>query len=149
MSDIVVREMEEEDTEKVYIIEESSFTRPWSKKALGESAKRDDTVFVVAQRCGETVGYACAYVSFDEAELVRIATDLKNRRLGIGVALLSGVEERAAAKGALSVVLEVRKSNEAAIGLYQKYGYENLGIRKNFYDFPKEDAVIMRKERRC
>ena len=101
------------------------------------------------QRCGETVGYACAYVSFDEAELVRIATDLKNRRLGIGVALLSGVEERAAAKGALSVVLEVRKSNEAAIGLYQKYGYENLGIRKNFYDFPKEDAVIMRKERRC
>ena len=149
MPDIVIREMNENDAEQVFNIEKAAFGRPWTREALLASAMREDTVFIVAKTGGEIAGYACAYVSFDEAELVRIATAADKRRQGLGETVLLEMEKAAKERGADVIILEVRQSNEAARRMYEKNGYENIGIRKNFYDFPKEDAVIMRKEGRC
>ncbi|MCR5785013.1 MAG: ribosomal protein S18-alanine N-acetyltransferase [Eubacterium sp.] len=149
MPDIIVREMDKKDTEAVFLIEEQCFNRPWSAKGFAESALREDTVFLVAEKEGEILGYAGMYISFDEAEIERVGVDPGKRRMGIAGRIIGEMNKIAAEKGILSIILEVRRSNEAAIGLYKKYGFKDIGIRKNFYDLPREDAVIMKRIVEC
>ena len=93
------------------------------------------------------LGYVGMYICFEEGEITNVAVLKDAQNSGIGKCLLEKAFEEAFVLGVERVVLEVRVSNEPAIHLYQKMGFENVGTRKNFYDFPKEDAFIMIFER--
>ena len=95
------------------------------------------------------MGYIGMIASIDEGEITNVAVAAKSRRLGVGEALLNAVRQEATRRGLVRIVLEVRVSNAPAIGLYEKMGFSSLGIRRNFYDFPREDALIMALEEIC
>ena len=146
-SRMLIRPMTEEDLVQVETIEQESFSVPWSFDAFKSTLAREDTLYLVAVEDETIVGYCGMYISFDEGEIPNVAVKECFRSRGIGEKMLSSLLSRAGERGVCSVFLEVRKSNEAAMRLYEKAGFEKAGIRKNFYEFPKEDAVIMWKRK--
>ena len=130
MSKLIIRQMEEKDIPQVYAIEKETFSMPWSKKAFAELE-------------GEIAGYCGCYQSLEEAEITNVAVKRQLRGHGIGRRLLEELMRIGKERGAFAYTLEVRVSNQAAIHLYEKLGFISFGIRKNFYEKPKEDAMIM------
>ena len=119
----MIREMKTEDIPGVLEIEKTLPGRQWSSRAFEESLQQNYTFFYVTEAADHSIaGYCCMERLYEEAELVNIA-------------------EREA--GTQSIVLEVRKSNLPAIRMYEKAGFAEIGVRKGFYEFPTEDAVIM------
>jgi len=143
---VMIRPMTEEDLLQVETIEQESFSLPWSFDAFKSTLDREDTLYLVAAEGDTIVGYCGMYISFDEGEVPNVAVKKESRGCGIGKRMMNELLTQARARGVVSVFLEVRKSNEAAKRLYEKLGFEAAGIRKNFYEFPKEDAVIMWKQ---
>ena len=139
----IIRNMKPEDVPQVAELESQTFSQPWSEKGFLDSLQLPNTIFLAACDGQEVVGYAGMYLSVDEGEIVNVAVAQKMRRKGIGDALLDKMAECAAQKGIQQIVLEVRVSNEPAIRLYEKHGYVRCGVRKGFYELPKEDASIM------
>jgi ribosomal-protein-alanine N-acetyltransferase len=140
---IEIREMCLKDLPEVARIEKGNFSRPWSEQAFADSLKQDCTRYLTVVCDGQIVGY-CGYLqSFEEADITNVAVEEKSRNLGIGNAMLQELMRQGEERGITAYTLEVRKSNQAAIHLYEKLGFEQVGIRKNFYDLPTEDAVIM------
>ncbi len=149
MPSVIIREMEDADLDAVSSIEAECFSRPWTREAFSDSIHRDDTVFIVAADEAGIAGYVGMYVAFGEGEITNVAVSPLRRRQHIGCALIEGIGDIAEADNMSSIILEVRASNTAAIGLYTRYGYRNIGVRKNFYDFPREDAIIMKRDFGC
>ena len=145
MSDIIVRKMQPEDLLQVCEIEKDNFSLPWSEKSFLESMERDDTLFLVALDREEVAGYLGCYCVAGEGEITNVAVKLSHRRQGVGGKLLETLYEEAKALHTQEFFLEVRESNEAAIGLYSRQGFVKEGVRKNFYEQPVENAVIMWK----
>ena len=141
--DFRIRPMEPEDADSVAQIEKDSFTQPWSRQGFLDAMRLPENIMLVAQEDGEILGYQCTYVSFDEGELTNIAVKKSARGKGVGAHLIRSLQEKAKESGVERIVLEARVTNEAAISLYQKMGFVNLGIRKNLYEHPVEDGVIM------
>jgi len=141
---MIVREMRAEDASEVAAIEKSIFSQPWSAQGFLDAMAMEDNIILLAEHEEEVVGYVCMYVSFDEGEITNVAVSESHRGQGYAEAILTSIMDRARAKGVANIFLEVRKSNAPAIGLYKKLCFEEIGIRKNFYDFPKEDAIVMR-----
>lgn len=102
-----------------------------------------DTVFLVAEEENRILGYIGMYLSVDEGEITNVAVDPGARRLGVGQALLLQMKREARQRAVGRLVLEVRVSNASAIALYEKNGFSVAGVRKGFYERPKEDAYIM------
>lgn len=142
---ILVRDMKLSDTETASDIEKQIFSLPWSKQAFEDSVKREDTIFLVAENEGTVIGYIGMYMCCGEGEITNVAVSEDARRKGVGELLVTNMIDRANAHDVTSIFLEVRVSNENAIHLYEKTGFEKCGLRKGFYDFPKEDAYIMVK----
>lgn len=142
---VTIRPMTEEDLLQVETIEQESFSLPWSFDAFKSTLNREDTLYLVAEEESVILGYCGMYISFDEGEIPNVAVKKEFRSQGIGEVMMNELLSRAGERGVCSAFLEVRKSNEAAKRLYEKLGFEEAGIRKNFYEFPKEDAVIMWK----
>lgn len=147
-----IRSMTAEDIPQVVEIEQNSFSQPWSAKGFSDSLGLKDTLFLVAEEsvansCGQVckviLGYIGMYISFDEGEITNVAVGTAARRLGTGRRLVCAMKSAATERGVGRIVLEVRVSNAAAISLYEKEGFRRLGVRKNFYEFPREDAYIM------
>ena len=145
MSDIIVRKMQPEDLLQVCEIEKDNFSLPWSEKSFLESMERDDTLFLVALDREEVAGYLGCYCVAGEGEITNVAVKSSHRRQGVGGKLLETLYEEAKALHTQEFFLEVRESNEAAIGLYSRQGFVKEGVRKNFYEQPVENAVIMWK----
>ncbi len=124
-------------------IEEACFAHPWSRAALeGELAREDACILCVQE--GQTVAaYGSMRILFEEAEIGNIACLPSFRGQGLGGRVLDGLIARAKESGCERMLLEVRPSNEVAIGLYRSRGFEDLGRRKNFYRDPTEDALMM------
>lgn len=118
---------------------------PWTVKMLEDTLKNDrSTVIGVYNRqITNMVAYGVLYSAADEADIANIAVMPKNRGCGIGYSLLSKMVDLARYKGAKRIFLEVRESNAAAIELYKKLGFINVGKRKNYYTNPREDAIVM------
>ena len=140
---IKVRRMLAEDAEEVSRIEAAVFSQPWSRQGFLDAIAMEDTVFLVAEEEGQILGYVGMYVSLDEGEITNVAVSPEARRKGVGQSLLETLKQEAEARQLAQIVLEVRVSNEPAIRLYQRNGFENVGLRKGFYEKPKEDAYIM------
>ena len=143
---VTIRPMTEEDLLQVETIEQESFSLPWSFDAFKSTLDREDTLYLVAVEEDVIVGYCGMYISFDEGEIPNVAVKKEFRSRGVGEVMMNELLSRAGERGVCSAFLEVRKSNEAAKRLYEKLGFQVAGIRKNFYEFPKEDAVIMWKQ---
>ncbi len=133
--------------EELEKLERICFSRPWSRKMLAEELENQCAAFLVAEDSvsGRVLGYAGLMVVADEGYITNVAVFPEYRRQGIAAQILQVFVQFAAANHLASLTLEVRPSNAAAIALYQGFGFEEVGRRKNYYDLPKEDALILTK----
>ena len=141
---MIIRKMTEDDLDKVVMLEKQIFSTPWSKQSFEDSLKQSYSYFYVVVT-EEIVGYCGVHNLGGDGEITNVAVEEKCRGKGIAYQMLSFVMEETAKEGVEAFTLEVRASNMPAIKLYEKLGFENKGIRKNFYENPTEDAYIMWK----
>ena len=133
---ITIREMQIDDLEQVMPIEEANFSIPWTETGFFTFLIRDDALFLVAEEDGEILGYLGILISFDESEITNVCVAEKARRRGIGRARMQERKVRV-------IHLDVRIGNTPARNLYESLGFVQDGLRKGYYDLPKEDAVLM------
>ena len=138
--------MTAEDVPAVARIEKECFSQPWSEQGFLDGMK--NAVFFVAED-PQIVGYIGMYRMPPEGEITNVAVTQKMRGKGCGRELLLTMQRGAAEHEIDRIILEVRSKNEPAIQLYRTYGFEKIGVRKNFYQFPREDADIMEWKRLC
>ena len=142
---MLIREMTEADLDEVSRIEWETFSDPWSKTSFLESISEQNNYYLVALINDIIVGY-CGYCGvLDEGYIYNVAVDSSYRRRGIGYKIVEEVIIHAARRGIHGLTLEVRISNKAAIYLYKRHRFVELGIRKDFYTSPIEDAITMWK----
>jgi len=140
-----IAELCREDLDQVSEIETECFSIPWSKKALEEVLDNPRAYYITAKEEGNVIGYCGAYVILDEGDINQVAVTSAYRGQGVGRKMMQALLERLEQAGAKAVTLEVRVGNRPAIALYETLGFQTEGIRKNFYDKPVEDALIMWK----
>jgi ribosomal-protein-alanine N-acetyltransferase len=128
-------------------IEKEIFRDPWSEESVRATISTEGAMCYVALRDGKIAAYILGRVIVPEGELYRIATREEYRRRGIGYRLLDYCVKCEAQGGLESLFLEVREHNEPAIKLYSSYGFVPVGLRKNYYKDPTENALIMMYER--
>lgn len=138
-----IRPMTKEDCTIVAEIEAASFSMPWSLAAFEQSAEDERYCSLVAEHDGEILGYCMFIAVLDEAEIPNVCVAEAARKRGVGKQLMLALLKEAEKRGVSSLYLEVRKSNEAAQRLYHSVGFREIGIRKNFYEQPQEDALLM------
>ena len=126
-------------------LERICFSRPWSKRMLGEELDNACAAFLVAEEAetGTVLGYAGLLAMMDEGYITNVAVFPEYRRCGIAARIIEVFMNFARANKLAFLTLEVRPSNAAAIALYQSFGFEEVGRRRNYYDLPKEDALIL------
>lgn len=140
---LIVRNVMESDLEGIAILEKEIFPDAWTRKSIQDTYNQSQAFIVTAEMDGKLAGYCIVYFVLDEGEIARIAVDNCVRRQGVGQKLLEQVEKICEEKGIIRLMLDVRESNESARAFYKNYGFEEDGFRKNFYDMPTEDAVLM------
>ena len=139
--------MKTEHLDEVAALERECFTTPWSRNMLAEELDNALSAFLVAlDETDRVVGYAGLQVVLDEGYITNVAVRSDCRRRGIAGKLLEVFERFAEGNHLAFLTLEVRASNYAAIALYGRHGYRGVGRRTNYYEHPKEDAVIMTRE---
>ena len=138
-----VRRIKNTDVEAVAKLEKLYFTDAWSEKSILESMQQPQAFILVAEEQDEIVGYCIVYFVLDEAEIARIAVEASRRKQGVGQELLRAACRTGIQQGVERLLLDVRESNAAAQRFYRAFGFVEDGIRKNFYDNPKEHAVLM------
>ncbi len=147
MSDIIIRKAMTEDVHAIAEIEKASIPQPWSEAAFADALAQENAVTLVAEANGETAGFITGVFLFDNADIYSVATAEQHRQKGIGSTLLQAFFDTLPSE-VETVGLEVRESNSAAISLYEKHGFERVGLRKNFYEQPRENAVLYTKQLR-
>ncbi len=140
---MIIRTMQKGDVAAVAALEAQIFSMPWSAAGFADTLPREDVIFLVAYEQDELLGYVGIYCMLDEGEITNVAVAPAARRRGIARALLTELKQQLACRNVTQIVLEVRVSNEPAIRLYEQMGFSVLGVRKNFYEKPTEDAYIM------
>lgn len=123
-------------------LERECFSDPWSEKALAEELDVPSAVFLTALMGEEVAGYMGAHYLGDSVYVCNIAVFPAFRRQSVASALLAAHMAEARERGMKEITLEVRVSNAAARSLYEKWGFENRGIRPRFYSDPEEGAAI-------
>jgi ribosomal-protein-alanine N-acetyltransferase len=127
-------------------IESESFAVPWTEISIEYEISQEISICLVAVDDNEKViGHVYMRQLLDEGDIVNIAVRKSHRKKGIAVCLLKNLFESAKSKNISKITLEVRESNFPAINLYKKFGFAAEGIRKNYYDQPVEDGIIMCK----
>lgn len=125
-------------------LEKLCFSLPWSRQTLISQLPDDMHMFIAAiGDDGQVLGYVGMMYVLDEGYISNVAVSPEHRRLGIADALINALIDRANEKDLSFVTLEVRKSNVPAIELYIKNGFSEVGLRKNYYTKPTEDAILM------
>ena len=133
--------------DQVAEIEQLCFSDPWSRRMLSEHLENECAATLVAQgEDGTVLGYAGLLVVLDEGYITNVAVRPEYRRQGIAGKLLEVFHRFAEGNKMAFLTLEVRDSNASARALYTKHGFREVGVRKNYYDHPKEDAIIMTLE---
>ncbi|MBE6623405.1 MAG: ribosomal-protein-alanine N-acetyltransferase [Ruminococcaceae bacterium] len=143
MENLVIKKAAPDDAYDLSLIETQCFSTPWSEKSLKEFINCDSSHVLTASVDDKTVGYIGMYYSFGEGDITNVAVMNNYRNMGIAKKLISELIELSKKTGISILRLEVRQSNIVAISLYKKFGFYEVGIRKNYYSHPKENAVLM------
>lgn len=141
---MTVRRATIEDAKEIFAIEMECFSVPWSLDSIEtELLNEDKKLYYVIEDADGVVGYAGAWLVYDEGQITNIAIRPSARRQGFGTKLTSALIEECFKRGMYEIFLEVRISNLSALSLYRQLGFTVKGMRKNYYSEPKEDAYIM------
>ena len=137
--------MQKDDLDAVLRLEENAYgDHHWSKESFFNELNNELAKYFCAfDAAGELVGYCGIWEILEEAHITNIAVSPEHRRKHIGEALLKKIIDTCYKDFVKYITLEVRVSNKAAIGLYEKYSFKSLGIRKGYYQNNNEDALIM------
>ncbi|WP_434310855.1 ribosomal protein S18-alanine N-acetyltransferase [Hominifimenecus sp. rT4P-3] len=141
----LVRLATSSDVSALARLERLYFSDAWSEAGLRSGISGTGVRYFLYERDGDILGYCSAQTVMDEGELLRIVVDETVRGCGVGSRLLEALF--AGLPQVRSWYLEVRESNRAAIALYKKYGFQPIGLRKNYYRNPQEHALLMRREK--
>lgn len=141
-----IRSMGFEDIEAVVKIEKENFSVPWDENGFLSFMLREGTIFLTALNDNEVVGYCGLISAADEADITNVSVSQSMRKKGIGRMLLSELIKEAGESGIKKIFLEVRESNIPAISLYNGFGFKQVGMRKDYYEKPVENALLMLKE---
>jgi tRNA threonylcarbamoyladenosine biosynthesis protein TsaB len=136
-----------DDLAAVDALQRQTFTNPWGAEAIRWELENTDVsrLYVMRDAAGALVAYCACWMVFDELHINSLAVDVARRRRGLARRLLVQVLAEATEGGANAATLEVRRSNTAARGLYEGLGFTVEGIRRDYYQDPREDAVILWK----
>jgi len=145
MACIIIEKMNESHIADLARLEKECFSQPWSEDGLRAELNNPNAVFYVAVADGVTAGYVGMHHVVDVCYIANLAVLKEFRKQGIAGSLLQCLCDYAQNSSAAELTLEVRASNDAAIALYKKNGFEVVGKRPNFYKKPTEDAFIMTK----
>ena len=141
--------LKSEHVAQVAKLEAECFSMPWSEKSISSEITNPLAFWLVAVDGDAVAGYVGSQSVMGEADMMNIAVAPAYRRTGVAKTLVEklilGLQER----DVHCLTLEVRSSNNAAISLYEKMGFDQIGRRPNYYSAPKEDALILRKEWAC
>ena len=139
--------MQEADCAYAYEIERLSFpATTWTLEDFQNALLSDSQLYIVAQAEGQIVGFAALYTMIDSADLVNIAVHPAFRGQRISVCLMERLLQMADSHGINTITLEVRVHNAVAIHLYEKYGFQKIACRRDYYRQPTEDACIMQRK---
>ncbi len=143
--DYIIRGVTFSDLHEISEIEQLSFTTAWSLNAFVEELKNPRSLGYVAVKGDRILGYVFGQIVTDEAHILDLAVRPGYRRRGIGTALVRHILNMFLSYGCSDVFLEVRASNTAALNLYRRLGFCQVGLRRDYYQFPREDAIVMKK----
>lgn len=143
--DYVISDAAERQLDAIEAIERECFSTPWTRDQLATQLSGDRHVFLAAELDGQVAGYVGMMYVLDEGYISNVAVGGEFRRRGIGDALIASLLSRCESLGLVFVTLEVRRSNAPARALYEKHGFVAVGERRNYYEQPREDAVLMTK----
>ena len=143
---MIITNMNDGHVSQVAQLEKLCFSDPWSENSIASELENPLALWLVAEKNGAVAGYVGSQTVMDETDMMNIAVHPDHRRQGIAEALIEALIAVLKRKGSRSLTLEVRVSNENARRLYEKLGFCQAGIRKNYYRNPREDAIILRKE---
>jgi ribosomal-protein-alanine N-acetyltransferase len=143
---MIIENMTAAHVSQIAELEKLCFSDPWSEKSIETELSCRLSVWLVALEGEQVVGYVGSQTVIDESDMMNIAVHPDFRRRGIAEALVAELEAALRQRGSRALTLEVRDSNAPAIALYEKLGFAQVGLRKNYYRNPKEDARILRKE---
>ena len=143
---MTIENMNESHIAQVAELEKICFSDPWSEMSVASELKNPLSCWLVAEEDGEVAGYVGSQTVIDETDMMNVAVHPDHRRKGIAEKLVIELMEALKLRGSHCLTLEVRASNEPAKALYEKLGFVQVGLRRNYYRNPKEDALILRKE---
>ena len=146
VSEATIRPMIKSDLKQILEIETNSFPTPWSLALFQREMELDFSYIFVLDINGEIIGYMNYWLIVGEVHIMSIAVKESYRRTGVGSYILQHSLDEARLKGGVYAYLEVRAGNPAGHALYQKNGFELVGIRRGYYTDTKEDALIMARE---
>ena len=138
--------MNESHVAQVAELEKICFSDPWSENSVASELKNPLSCWLVAEEDGVAAGYIGSQTVMDESDMMNVAVHPDHRRKGVAESLVNELIEALKKRGSRCLILEVRASNEPAKALYEKLGFVQVGLRRNYYRNPKEDALILRKE---
>lgn len=139
-------QMTQEHVSQIASLEAECFSAPWSEKAISGELSNPLSLWIVAVDRQKVAGYVGSQSVLGEADMMNLAVAPECRGLGIAKMLVSTLVDALCENGVHSLTLEVRASNDAAISLYKRLGFCQVGRRPGYYSMPKEDALIFRKE---
>lgn len=139
------REMLVEDLDQVVDIEQNLFSVPWTKEGFLTYLMKKDTMFFVVEEKGRILGYCSMMTVLDEGDILNVAVRSDRQKEGIGQFLVDSMLRMAEMQGIRLVHLEVRQGNGTARRLYQRLGFKEDGLRRDYYENPVENAVLMTK----
>ena len=139
---IIIREMQESDIKEIADLEKECFSEPWSEASLRDELTNETARFYVLREGKKLLGYIGSNNICNEVYITNVAVNKDCRGKGYGQILVNHLIKQSEVEKAFFITLEVRKSNENAIKLYEKCGFKLIGERKKFYSKPTEDALI-------
>ena len=144
---MIFAQMKEKHVAQVAALEKLCFgAEAWSEKSVASELDNKLALWIVADDDGKVLGYVGSQTVMGETDMMNIAVHPDCRKQGVASGLILRLIEELKLRGSHCLSLEVRASNAPAIALYEKLGFMQVGLRKNYYRNPKEDALILRKE---
>ena len=145
-SEMMILQMNAAHVSAVAELEKICFSDPWSEKSVRSELENPLSFWLVAVEGDRVAGYVGSQSVMGESDMMNVAVHPDFRRRGIAEALILELIDGLKARENHCLTLEVRASNTSAIALYGKLGFTQVGLRKNYYRNPREDALILRKE---